>query len=189
MLSLSQTLRADLYRVDAKEGMRSLFVTFFKVPTFRYVVLLRVCKHLRRNKLLRYSIYPFLLLWFSRLGVKFGIRIPIACDVGEGLLIEHWGGIWVNPVVKIGRNCNIAQGVTLGWVGGGPNKGAPTLGESVFLGPGSVVLGKVKVGDYALVSANTVVLQDVPDNGVVIGNPGRVFSSQGSHDVVKNVLG
>lgn len=185
--SLKQTLRADLYRMDGRQGAASFGSAFFMVPTFRYVVLMRVCKEIRRVPWLKWSIYPLLLFWFSRLGRKLGIRIPIACHVGEGLLIEHWGGIWVNPGVSIGRNCNIAHGVTLGWVGSGSNKGAPQLGDCVFLGPGCAVLGNVKIGNHALVSANSVVLQDVPENGVVIGVPGRVFSTQGSHELVKNV--
>ncbi len=185
--SLKQTVKADLYRIDGRRGLAVFASAFLWIPTFRYVVLMRVCKEIRRNALLKWSVYPLLLFWFARHGRKFGIRIPLSCSVGEGFLIEHWGGIWVNPVAIIGRNCNIAHGVTLGWVGSGANKGAPQIGDNVFLGPGCAVLGKVRVGNHALVSANTVVLQDVPENGVVIGVPGRVFSTQGSHDIVKYV--
>ncbi len=184
--ALLQSLRADLYRVAAKAGLRAFFTTFLCVATYRYVALLRLCQAFRRRPALKWTLYPLLLLWFARLGRKLGIRIPLACKVGDGLLIEHWGGIWVNPEVIFGRNCNIAHGVTLGWVGSGANRGAPQLGDGVFLGPGCAVLGGVKVGNHALISANSVVLQDVPENGVVLGVPGRVFSTQGSHDLVKN---
>ncbi len=185
--TLLQSLRADLYRVAARTGLRAFCITFLCVATYRYVALFRLCQTFRRQPALKWTCYPFLLLWFSRLGRKLGIRIPLACPVGDGLLIEHWGGIWVNPEVRFGRNCNIAHGVTLGWVGSGANRGAPQLGDAVFLGPGCAVLGGVKVGNHALISANSVVLQDVPENGVVLGVPGRVFSTQGSHDLVKNL--
>lgn len=183
--NLLATLKADLYRNDGRSGLSAFWRTFVSSPSYRYVVLLRVCKAIRPNKLIRYTLYPFALFWFSRLGMKLGIRIPISCEVGDGLLIEHWGGIWVNPSAKIGRNVNIAHAVTLGWVGHGVNRGAPVIGDQVFLGPGCAVLGHVTVGNHALVSANTVVLQDIPENGVVIGVPGRVFSRQGSHDTIK----
>jgi len=185
-IPLKQELEADLFRIDARQGWGAFCSTLFSVPTFRFVVLMRVCGKFRQVPWLRWSLYPFLLFWFSHLGRRLGIRIPLDCSVGKGLLIEHWGGIWVNPETRIGRNCNIAHNVTLGWVGEGANRGAPMIGDGVFLGPGSAVLGRVTVGDNALVSANSVVLQDVPENAVVMGVPSRVFSTKGSLDIVKN---
>jgi serine O-acetyltransferase len=183
--SLLATLKADLYRNDGRKGLPAFVRTVVTSPGYRYLVLLRICKAIRPNRLIRYSLYPFVLFWFARLGMKIGLRIPISCDIGDGLLIEHWGGVWVNPSAKMGKNVNISHGVTLGWVGHGVNRGAPIIGDHVFLGPGCTVLGKVTVGNHALVSANTVVLQDVPEEGVVIGVPGRVFSRQGSHEIIK----
>jgi len=188
-ITLKQELEADLFRIAARRGVFAFCSTFGSVPTYRYVALMRVCGVFRRVPWLKWSFYPILLFWFSRLGRKLGIRIPLGCSVGEGLLIEHWGGIWVNPEARIGRNCNIAHNVTLGWVGEGPNRGAPIVGDGVFLGPGSVILGRVTVGDNALVLANSVVLQDVPENAVLVGVPGRVFSMKGSFDVVKHRWG
>jgi serine O-acetyltransferase len=185
--TLLQSLRADLYRVAAQTGFRPFCRTFLCVSTYRYMALFRICQTLGHHPALKWSLYPFFLLWFARLGHHLGIRIPLSCTVGDGLLIEHWGGIWVNPAVRFGRNCNIAHGVTLGWVGSGTQRGAPELGDAVFLGPGCAVLGGVSVGNHALISANSVVLQDVPENGVVLGVPGRVFSTRGSHDLVKNL--
>ncbi|MCW0219914.1 MAG: hypothetical protein OJI67_16435 [Prosthecobacter sp.] len=146
---------------------------------------MRICKSVRQKAILRYTIYPFLILWFLRLGRKFGIRIPLSCNVGDGLLIEHWGGIWVNPSVQIGRNCNIAHAVTLGWSGSETTKGAPIIGDNVFLGPGCAVIGRINIANHALISANSVILQDVPENAVVMGVPGRVFSRSGSHEIIK----
>lgn len=184
--SLRQKLRADLYRIDGMRGVRAFWYSVFWLPSFRYVVLMRTCREFRRIPWLRCTIYPAFLFLYSSLGKSIGIRIPLDCEVGSGLLIEHWGCIWVSPAASIGCNCNISQGVTLGWGENGLNKGAPCLGDGVFLGPSSVVLGKVEVGNNSLISANSLVLQSVPENSVVIGVPGRVFSSQGSHELVKN---
>lgn len=46
------------------------------------------------------------------------------------------------------------------------------LGAAV--GAGSVLLAGVTVGRWALVGAGTVVLRNVPDHGLVVGNPGRL---------------
>jgi serine O-acetyltransferase len=188
MMTLSQVLQADLYRIDGQQGNKRLLLAFVGSPSFRYTVLFRLCQHSKRYRSLKFSVYPWLLVWFSRLGRKLGIRLPLSCQVGPGLLIEHWGGIWINPAVSIGANCNLSHNVTLGWAGQEGQKGAPQLGDNVFLGPGAVVLGKIKVGSGALITANSVVLQDVPENGVLMGNPGRVFSQQGSRGMQKHLF-
>src|SRR6266851_1228694 len=56
--------------------------------------------------------------------------------------------IWQKIIeVVTGRKCNIAQGVTIGISGRGERKGAPTIGDRVFIGPNAVVVGKIVVGD------------------------------------------
>src|SRR5262249_40386842 len=48
-----------------------------------------------------------------------GICIPWGCNIGAGLYIGHFGGIFVDSQARIGSNCNIAQGVTIGEGGRG----------------------------------------------------------------------
>lgn len=73
----------------------------------------------------------------------------------------------------IGKNCHIAQNVTLGG-GGGPEGGLPVLGDHVTIGAGAVVLGHVKIGENAVIGANAVVLSDIPANAVAVGAPAKV---------------
>lgn len=138
--------------------------------------LFRVCQFLRERPLLRFTVFPFFLFCYVRTGKRYGIRLPLSCSVGKGMYIGHWGGIWVNPGVRIGSNCCLGHEVTLGHVSRGPTRGVPEIGDHVYLGPGAKILGKVLVGNNALVSANSLVLQDVPDKGVVMGVPARLFS-------------
>lgn len=42
------------------------------------------------------------------------------------------------------------------------------------IGAGAIVLGPVTVGDDAVIGAGAVVVDDVPDGAVVVGNPARV---------------
>lgn len=100
-----------------------------------------------------------------------GADIPINSRIGGGLLIPHPNGIVIHPDANIGCNCLIFQQVTIG----ATSKGIPTIGGHVDIGAGAKILGPVKVGDHARIGANAVVLTDVPEYGVVVGNPGRLL--------------
>jgi len=101
-------------------------------------------------------------------------------ELGSGFYIAHIGGIYVNDSCSIGKNCNITTGVTLGQANRGVRKGAPIVGDNVYIGPGAKLVGKVKVGNNVAIGANCVVTKDIPDNAVVAGVPGRVLSYDGS---------
>lgn len=96
--------------------------------------------------------------------------IPLDTAIGGGLLIPHPAGIVIHPDARIGPNCLIMQGVTIG-----QNRGAgvPVLGGHVDVGPGAAILGGIMVGAHAIVGANAVVLDDVDDGAVVVGAPAR----------------
>jgi len=56
----------------------------------------------------------------------------------------------------------------------------PEIGDNVYIGPGAKIIGNIKIGNNAAIGANCVVTKDVPENGVVVGVPGRVISFEGS---------
>ena len=66
----------------------------------------------------------------------------------------------------------------------GGNKGYPTIGDNVYIGPGAKIVGAVKVGNNVAIGANCVVTKDVPDNAVVVGVPGKIISYTGSEGYV-----
>ena len=102
-----------------------------------------------------------------------GISLPKSVDVGPGLRIWHFGNIFIHPDAVLGANCTLRQGVTLGnRHDGGP---VPRLGDNVELGAYAQVLGGVRIGRGAKIGAMSVVLQDVPDGCVAVGNPARVL--------------
>lgn len=59
-------------------------------------------------------------------------------------------------------------------------KGAATIGNNVYIGPGAKIIGSVKIGDDVAIGANCVVTKDVPDHAVVVGVPGRIISYRGA---------
>ena len=106
---------------------------------------------------------------------KFVIDISQSAEIGPGLKIEHFGGIFVSGQARIGKRCTLCQGVTIG-----AHNGAPKVGDFVFIGPGAKVLNDIRVGSNAIIGANCVVTKDVPENAVVVGVPGKVISLQGN---------
>jgi serine O-acetyltransferase len=113
------------------------------------------------------------------LRLALGIHLDPAARIGPGLYIGHSGGIWVAPGSVIGRECNLAQGVTLG-VGGTVRRGTPTLGDRVWVGPKATLSGPVQVGNGAVIGANSLVVSSVPERGVAVGVPARVVALSGS---------
>lgn len=107
-----------------------------------------------------------------------GIHLAPGAHIGPGLYIGHSGGIWVAPGAVLGRECNLAQGVTLGV--GGTLRGTPRLGDRVWVGPKATPSGPVQVGDGAVIGANSLVVSNVPERGVAIGVPARVVARTGS---------
>ena len=71
----------------------------------------------------------------------------------------------------IGKNCNIAKGVTIGQENRGKRKGTPIIGDSVWIGTNAVIVGKIVIGDDVLIAPNAFVNCDVPSHSVVTGNP------------------
>lgn len=113
-----------------------------------------------------------------------GIWISPKCDIGPGLYIAHFGGVIIGPC-RIGANCNIGHGVTVGKSGRGSALGDPVIGDRVNLAPGSQVLGAVVIGNDVLVGANAVVVRSVPERGVAGGIPAKVISWEGAFGYVE----
>ncbi len=113
-----------------------------------------------------------------------GICIPAKCEIGEGLYIGHYGGIILPRHGRIGHNCSFAQNSTIGVAGTGEQRGAPTIGNRVFVGAHSVVVGKITIGEDAMICAGSILTRSVPPRAVVMGNPARVVSYDGSFDHV-----
>lgn len=88
------------------------------------------------------------------------VEIAPYAFIGSGVKVLH--------DVSIGRNCVVGGGSVIG--------STTTIGEDFACGVGCVIRsGGVRIGRNVQLAAGTVVLQDVPDNAFVIGNPGRVI--------------
>ena len=127
----------------------------------------------------RLAAAPVLLLYRVVALSLFGIDIPAATAVGPGLAIHHGMGLVVNRFVRIGPSVTLRHNTTLGGRTGDDD--CPVLGSHVDVGPHSVVLGAIDVGDRAVIGAASVVLSDVPASATVAGNPARVLRVRGEN--------
>lgn len=137
-----------------------------------------------RPALLRRPLRVLATLAQKAVEVLTGICIPAKAEIGEGLYIGHYGAIILPRHGSIGHNCSFAQNSTIGVAGTGENRGAPVIGDRVFVGAHSVVVGKISIGDDAMICAGSIVTRSVPPRAVVMGNPARVLSYDGSFDHV-----
>jgi serine O-acetyltransferase len=108
-----------------------------------------------------------------------GVEIHPAARIGDDFFIDHGSGVVIGETAEIGDRVTLYQGVTLGGTGFQRGKRHPTLGDNVTVGSGAKLLGPIEVGHGAKVGANTVVVEDVPPNATVVGNPGHTVKVEG----------
>jgi len=131
----------------------------------RYMIYFRKCQNTNNNFFKLF--YKFKLYMLCR---KYGIEIKPQTQIGEGFLMVHPYNITIAPKAVLGRNVTMLKGSTIG-KSEGKKPGVPIIGNDVFIGLNSTVLGGIVIGDDVLIGPNTVVNKDIPSHSVVIGNP------------------
>jgi len=166
-------LQQDFFRKTGKIE-RFLFFKGFFDPGLRFLYFFRNAqKH--SPKSFSGILYRMIL---RRYQIRYGFQISARSEIGPGLYLGHWGAVVVNPEVKIGKNCNLAHGVTIGQTNRGEKMGIPTIGDDVWIGTNAVIVGGIKIGNNVLIAPNSYVTTDVPDNSIVVGNPARMMISE-----------
>jgi serine O-acetyltransferase len=168
------------YLVTGDTALRTLFLS----QGFWASCLYRVSRAALGIAWLRALARPLVAIAQKLVEIVTGISIPPDCEIGEGLYIGHYGSIFLPAGGRLGQNCNLAQNVTIGPAPGSDSRGVPTIGNRVFIGAHSVIVGPVTVGDDAMICAGAVVSRPVPARAVVMGNPARVISHDGSFEHV-----
>lgn len=106
-------------------------------------------------------------------------RLMFSCVISKKLprsvSMPHPVGVVIGSDSPIGNNCTIMQNVTIG-VRNIKDNQSPTIGDDVLIGAGAAVLGDIKVGDGAKITANSVVLSDVPAETTVAGIPAKTVN-------------
>ncbi len=150
-----------------KPGFRAL--AFYRFGVWRMTV---------QTKLLRAPLSVFYRAGFRFCRNVYGIELPYSAAIGRGVIIEHQGGIVVHGRTVIGDGCVIRQNCTFGIRSTDDLDAAPILGKGVDVGAGAVVLGRIHLGDCAVIGANAVVLIDVPAGALAVGVPAKIKQTE-----------
>ena len=100
----------------------------------------------------------------SRLPPPIPNRLPKATCISISVSVS------VVAAKSIGENCWINQQVTIGY---GKGEEPPVIGNDVMITCGAKVLGRITVGDGAVIGANAVVIRDVEPGAVMGGVPAK----------------
>lgn len=119
---------------------------------------------------------PIWRLMLQHMRERYGLEISRSSDIGPGLYLGHAYNITVNPAAIIGSNCNLHKGVTIGQENRGKRKGAPVIGDCVWIGVNATLVGRISVGNDVLIAPRAYVNCDVPSHSIVLDNPCRVIS-------------
>jgi serine O-acetyltransferase len=165
-MSLLQQIRED-YAAHGRDWTK---------PGFRAVAVHRlgVWRMNVKPKILRAPLSILYRMCFRHIRNHYGIELPYSVTLGRRVIIEHQGAIVIHGHSVIGDDCVIRQGVTLGNRRLDAPLDAPTLGNRVNVGAGAKILGKVHIGDDAVIGANAVVLSDVPPGALALGVPATI---------------
>lgn len=176
---------ADCYRYYGADDFKTRLKTHGLQAAYRYTKLYRkVHWYKNRNAKIRYIIFQYLLL---RSSYKYGYQINADVEIGPGLYLGHRGMIIINQGARLGKNINIQAGVTIGQENRGKRKGAPSIGDNVWIGANAVIVGKIVIGNNVLIAPNSYVNFDIPEDSIVLGNPAKIIHNENAtKDYIQN---
>ncbi|MFI5350480.1 MAG: serine O-acetyltransferase EpsC [Elusimicrobiota bacterium] len=171
-----KTVLSDIRAIQENDpAAQNLLETLLCHTPLHAILLFRVAHGLNR---LGVPLLPRLLCTFAK--VFTGIEIHPAADIGAGFFIDHGVGVVIGETAVIGKNCVMFHNVTLGGTGKHVGKRHPTLGDNVFIGTNSVLLGPITVGSNARIGANSlIIMHDVPPDCTVVHTPARIVKQGG----------
>jgi Serine acetyltransferase len=133
---------------------------------FYYIKLMHLCK---KNNLPAFGI-----ILSRRLQRRYGVFISYQTEFDDTLILKHPTSIIIGEGVKLGKNVQIFQNVTIGRSDANINA-YPTVGDNTIIYCGAVLLGDIKIGSDCIIGANAVVTKDVPNGHLAVGIPARII--------------
>ena len=158
-----QYINSDLEKLEYQVGISGL-------P--KWLLLLDLLHNNRYYRVIFYhrigAALSMLMEWY-RPGDRY-FTIGKTVKIGKGMWIAHPYAT-VLAADSIGDNFKCIHCTTLG----NTSAGRPTIGNNVQLGANVTIIGPVHIGNNVTIGAGAVVVKDIPDNAVAVGNPARVI--------------
>lgn len=162
-----ENIRGD-YRRHGQSLTEPAFISLVVYRYGRWALGIR-SKPLKWAAMKFYGLLKFLILNVTK------VWIPPQVTIGQDFHIIHAeGSLSIHPEVVIGDRCGVMHNVTIGT---NMTPGAPVIGDDVFIGVNSTVLGRIRIGDRVRIGANTAVTTNVPSDLVVLGSPAKIYPS------------
>jgi len=122
---------------------------------------------------------------FKKISIRLGFSIPINV-FGPGLSIVHYGTIVINSATKVGSNCRLHACVNIGASGG--ERGAPQIGDNVYIAPGAKIFGKLKIASNIAIGTNAVVNKSFEEENIVLGGiPAKIIGNVEIKKIIKHI--
>lgn len=166
--------------LEAHDLRRWRLLHRFTKPTLLYQRALRSTEYWQTKHGALKLVYYWRRFVLLRLSLKTGITISPG-TFGPGLSIPHYGSVIVNSRARVGAFCRIHSSTNIGAFRGG----APVMGDRIYIGPGAVLFGPIRIGNDVAVGANATVMEDVPDNSTVVGAKARVLPADPGRSVLQ----
>ena len=165
--SIGLAARSDIVATHERDpACRTLIDALLYFKGYQSIQCVRIAHHLW-NK----GDYFMAQMLQSRISEVYAVDIHPAANFGSGILLDHATGVVIGETARVGDNCSIMQGVTLGGTGKDTGDRHPKVGKGVLIGPNATVLGNIRIGRGAMIAAGSLVLKSVPDYTMVAGAP------------------
>jgi len=110
-------------------------------------------------------------------GTTICANASISCDVKIGK------NVYIQPQTLVGHDCSISNHSVLApFVS---LAGYCNIGEGTYIGMSVPVKEKVNIGSESVIGMGSVVIRDIPDNVIALGNPARVMKENTDKKVFK----
>jgi serine O-acetyltransferase len=157
-----ETIRYDLYSRSENKLKRFIIIGDLSARLF-YDKYFRTLFYFRLNnfpsKILR-VFYPKERYFIIDIHTVLGKGVQLAHPYSTILNAEHIGeNLYVNHLVTVGEK----------------HGRKPRIGNNVQLHANCIVIGGIEIGDNAIIGAGSVVVKNVPENAIVVGNPGKII--------------
>src|SRR5579871_4574975 len=136
-------------------------------------LMFRMANFCSTRKIYYYLGFPYLMFYRFLVEWLFGIEIPWNVKIGKNLTIFHGQALVMNNKVVIGENCTLRHCTTIGnkKLKDGSFSNSPVLGNNVDIGSNACIIGDIYIGDNVKIGCGAVVIRNVPNDHIAVGNP------------------
>lgn len=112
--------------------------------------------------------------WLLQHGLRIGEKVD--CFSWSGMDFQYPGLITIGSEVTIASGCRIlAHDASVGYLTRSIRVGVVEIGDHCFIGANTTILPNVRIGEWSIIGAGSVVTKDIPPHSVAAGNPAQVI--------------